>query len=153
MPLPSVKERLTFEEYGAPEYWVDYYPIGSLIYSEFLKMNELSVDKSLTALEILKEKFKIWIINWNIPEFEDGEVLPLITKDENSFNKLPTVFIEHILTEITKQAVDKGGMTALPLVNGRETNLLPFTSPLPNQNESQGEEVSESSLKDSGQSD
>lgn len=151
MPLPTAKKRITFEEYGAGEFWIDYRPIGSLKYAEFHRMNEISMDKNLSSLDQLREKFKIWILGWNIPEYDDGPVLPLLTEDENSFLKLPATFVEHFVIEIIMEAEKEGGISTIPLASENSTNLLPFTSPSLMPNNGQEEESTEVSPVDSGQ--
>ena len=101
MPLPKSKERITLEEVNAPEFFVEWKILGGLPYRE---VQALFANDDENDMEAVANMFSRLIINWNIPEVEGGEILPLPSQDKSSVGKLPALVVNFMSMKIAESA-------------------------------------------------
>ena len=99
MPLPKSKDKSTFEELDAPEYWVEYKIMGGLRFEEAKRLSVPEEDQS--DQDYVETMFTELITGWNIPEVDGGDPMPIPSVDKSSVGNLPNSFVTFIISKIT----------------------------------------------------
>lgn len=90
----KLKYRITLDDFGMPEYWIDVIPIVALPYKTVRQMSPETI-KDDDFMNIMAQ----CIIDWNIVD-ENGNRLPLPSEDINSIYELPAAMINYIADKI-----------------------------------------------------
>ena len=106
MPLPKSKYRITLEEIGASEYWVEYHSMSGMKYKDVQRLFGTEVEEDKPSNEYVAEMLSKLVIAWNIPEEDGGEPLPIPAIDEESVGKLPNIVITHLIEKMSDTGVD-----------------------------------------------
>tara|TARA_Y100000593_G_scaffold15349_2_gene29793 strand:+ start:3019 stop:3369 length:351 start_codon:yes stop_codon:yes gene_type:complete len=106
MPLPKSKYRITLEEIGASEYWVEYHSMSGMKYKDVQKLFGDEVDDSKPSVEYVIDMLEKLVIAWNIPEEDGGEPLPIPAVDRESVGKLHNIVVTHLIEKMTNTGVD-----------------------------------------------
>lgn len=101
MPLPKVKEKITLEEVGAPELFVEWRILGGVSYREVREIFGDNEDENADGFEAVENMFSRLITNWNIPEVDGGTPLPLPRDNKSVIGDLPAVFVNYIANRIS----------------------------------------------------
>ena len=102
MPLPKAKDRITLDEVGAPEFFVEWRLLGGIPYREVREIFDGISQEDGEDLEAVQNMFARLIINWNIPEEDGGNPLPLPSHDDDSVGKLPAMFVNYIASKMSE---------------------------------------------------
>ena len=101
MPLPKARDRTNLADVGAEEFYVEWKTMGGLPYKE---MREMFGNDEPEGEDSVKTMFERLILDWNIPEVDGGEPLPLPAEDINSVDKLPAAFVNFIASKMAESA-------------------------------------------------
>lgn len=100
MPLPKSKNRITLEEVGAPEYWVEFHLLAGMKFKDVKTLFGNNPDEDKTDEQYIEDMMEKLVIKWNLPEEDGGPVLPLPSKDISSVGKLPNSIVTYLVTEM-----------------------------------------------------
>ena len=101
MPLPKSRERTDLAEVGAEEFYVEWRTMGGLPYKD---MREMYGEGESDDEDSVKSMFQKLIIDWNIPEVDGGEPLPIPSENPDSVDKLPTSFVNFIASKMAESS-------------------------------------------------
>ena len=98
MPLPPKEITVKLDMIDCPELWFKFRTMTSLKYQE--QVDVFTPKTSDTDEDRIKKMMSFLIIDWNIPEEDDGPVLPLPKDDPESCFKLNTIIVDIIMQAI-----------------------------------------------------
>jgi len=98
MPYPKSKDKITLEAVGCPEYWVEFHLLSGMKFNDVKKFFGDSLEDDKTDTEYINEMLEKMVIDWNLPEEDGGEVLPIPSVDKSSVGKLPNVIVTHLIS-------------------------------------------------------
>jgi len=106
--------KITLEDFDMEELYIKAMPIAAYGSHEMDRIGELETSEQHV------EMFKLWVEEWNIPDAEGEEVLPLPRDDEeNTWQKvIPGEIQVYIMKEITK--VEEERMNLPPQIEKRQ---------------------------------
>jgi len=98
--------RISFEELGYAQFWIEVKEMGSLLFDEtliFEGLEESSSEEVMAALAMV-------IYDWNLTDPETGKKLAVPTrKAPESLHRLPTSFLQLIQKKFEQSAEDLAG--------------------------------------------
>ena len=101
MPLPKSKAKITLEEIGAPEYWVEFHLLQGMKFKDVKSLFGNEVDEDKSDEEYVEDMMSKLVIDWNLPEEDGGPVLPLPSKDIQSVGKLPNSVVTYLIGQMS----------------------------------------------------
>ena len=101
MPLPRSKRRITMEAVGSPEYWVEFRVITGMKFDDVKRLFGAAKEDAPPD-EYIYDLFKNLVIDWNLPEEEGGEVMPLPREQSSSVGKLPNSYVSYLVQEMSE---------------------------------------------------
>jgi len=138
MPLPETTKRVTLEEVGAPEFYIEFKRIPALLHDEMKAvfpanrkaLQDIETDEQATEFvdELTNRQFSALIVAWNIPDRETEKVLPIPSKDETSIGRLPSLYMEFISGQILIDQNQGGWTLDENLLKKNNSKLTPSTS-------------------------
>ena len=102
MPLPKSSKRITLEEVGAPEYWVEFHLISGLRFKDVKALFGSDYDDSKTDQEHIEDLLVKLVKAWNLPEEDGGPVMPIPSQDITSIGKLPNSIVTLLVSEMSE---------------------------------------------------
>ena len=98
MPLPKARDKVNLKEVGAEEFYIEFKLLQGLAYAE---VREMWAENEDDDYERLKDMFAKLITDWNIPEVDGGDPLPIPSKSRNVVDKLPLSYVNFISTQLS----------------------------------------------------
>jgi len=109
------KVKFTFEEFGLDDLWVEVMPIATYGSHEMQRVAEFPEEEQHI------EMFKLWIEDWNFPEEESDDILPIPREDEENrwMSIVPQEIQVNLITQIG--AIEEERMNVPPLKERRSS--------------------------------
>ncbi len=102
MPLPPSEKRISLEPIGAPEYWADILLLSGIRYKDVRRLFGDDVDPNRDQSEYVMDMMVNLITDWNIPENDGEEPMPIPSTDKTSVDKLHNIVVNFLIEEMSQ---------------------------------------------------